>query len=116
MDDAKMIDAAAALLNWYDANARDLPWRIRPEDRSQTPDPYRVWLSEIMLQQTTVPHAAPYYARFLKLWPRVQDLADAPIEDVVREWAGLGYYARARNLHKCAKAVALRGGFPDDAA
>ncbi|KAA5805240.1 A/G-specific adenine glycosylase [Alkalicaulis satelles] len=108
----------AALLEWYDRQGRTLPWRVRPEDRARgvAPDPYAVWLSEIMLQQTTVPHAAPYWARFLQLWPRIEDLADAPREDVMREWAGLGYYARARNLHACAQMVAsqLGGRFPSD--
>ena len=80
------------------------------------PNPYRVWLSEIMLQQTTVKAVAPYYARFLKQWPTVERLASADLEDVLRAWAGLGYYARARNLHRCAKIVADRGGaFPDTA-
>ena len=106
------------LLGWYDREGRALPWRIRPEDRArgQVADPYAVWLSEIMLQQTTVPHAAPYYARFLQLWPGVHDLADAPREQVMAEWAGLGYYARARNLHACAQAVSreLGGVFPSD--
>ncbi len=102
------------LLAWYDAKARALPWRILPDARQAgaQPDPYAVWLSEIMLQQTTVPHAAPYYLKFLGLWPTVDDLAAAPLEDVLREWAGLGYYARARNLHKCAVAVSSLGGFP----
>jgi A/G-specific adenine glycosylase len=107
----------AALLDWYDREGRTLPWRLRPEDRraGRIADPYAIWLSEIMLQQTTVPHATPYWHRFLDLWPRVEDLAAAPREDVMREWAGLGYYARARNLHACAIAVAdeLGGRFPD---
>lgn len=106
-----------ALLGWYDREGRTLPWRRRPEDRrtGQVADPYAIWLSEIMLQQTTVPHATPYWHRFLKLWPRVEGLAAAPREDVMREWAGLGYYARARNLHACAGVVAneLGGRFPD---
>ena len=106
-----------ALLGWYDREGRTLPWRLRPEDRraGRMPDAYAIWLSEIMLQQTTVPHATPYWHRFLKLWPRVSDLAAAPREDVMREWAGLGYYARARNLHACAGVVAgqLGGAFPD---
>ena len=105
------------LLDWYDREGRSLPWRIRPEDRSagDVADPYAIWLSEIMLQQTTVPHATPYWHRFLALWPRVEDLAAAPRDDVLREWAGLGYYARARNLHACAVAVteAHAGQFPD---
>ncbi len=104
----------AALLAWYDRTARVLPWR-RPPGDAQPVDPYRVWLSEIMLQQTTVAAAAPYYARFLAAWPGVADLAAAPQDAVRAAWAGLGYYARARNLHACAKVVAqeLGGRFPD---
>lgn len=104
---------APALLNWYDRARRDLPWRARP---GETPDPYHVWLSEIMLQQTTVKTVGPYYAKFLNAWPQVEDLAAADQEDVLRAWAGLGYYARARNLHKAAKVVAdeLGGTFPDN--
>jgi A/G-specific adenine glycosylase len=100
------------LLAWYDRHRRDLPWRARP---GETPDPYRVWLSEIMLQQTTVRAVVPYYARFLDLFPTVGDLAAAPTEVVMSAWAGLGYYSRARNLHACAKAVVERfdGRFPD---
>jgi len=99
----------AALLAWYDRHRRALPWRAGP---GQTPDPYRVWLSEIMLQQTTVKAVAPYFARFVARWPDVAALAAAPLDDVLRLWAGLGYYARARNLHACARAVVARGGFP----
>ncbi|WP_300528450.1 A/G-specific adenine glycosylase, partial [Maricaulis sp.] len=99
-------------------SGRALPWRIRPKDRAAgaIANPYAIWLSEIMLQQTTVPHATPYWLRFLELWPTVNDLAGAPREDVMREWAGLGYYARARNLHACAQAVMERHGgeFPSD--
>lgn len=106
------------LLAWYDREGRTLPWRIRPEERAagRVADPYAVWLSEIMLQQTTVPHAAPYYAKFLFLWPTVHDLAKAPREDVMAAWAGLGYYARARNLHACAQVVSqdMAGVFPCD--
>lgn len=103
------------LLAWYDAEGRSLPWRIRPEDREagRTPDPYAVWLSEIMLQQTTVPHATPYWYKFLERWPRVEDLAAADEDAVFAAWAGLGYYARARNLLACARAVSAAGGvFP----
>lgn len=102
------------LLAWYRTHGRALDWRVRPEDRRRgaRPDPYRVWLSEIMLQQTTVAAAAPRYRRFLERWPTVESLAGAPAEDVLGEWAGLGYYARARNLHACAAEVAARGGFP----
>jgi A/G-specific adenine glycosylase len=103
----------ADLLAWYDRHARVLPWRTRKGER---PDPYRVWLSEIMLQQTTVKTVAPYYARFLARWPSVESLARARLDDVLAAWAGLGYYARARNLHACAKAVAKRGGFPCEQA
>ncbi len=108
------------LLAWYDAQGRTLPWRVRPEERAagMRADPYRVWLSEIMLQQTTVAAVKPYYAKFLSLFPAVQDLAAAPLERVLEAWAGLGYYARARNLHACAQAIAAadgpyRGVFPD---
>jgi A/G-specific adenine glycosylase len=102
----------AALLAWYDRNRRKLPWRA---ERGEPADPYRVWLSEIMLQQTTVKAVAPYYARFLDRFPTVTALASAPLDDVLRLWAGLGYYARARNLHACAVAVATQHGgiFPD---
>ncbi len=101
------------LLAWFDRSARTLPWRSAPGVRR---DPYRVWLSEIMLQQTTVPHAAPYFAAFTKRWPTVEALAAAQDEDVMQAWAGLGYYARARNLLKCAREVAARGGFPETEA
>jgi len=99
------------LLPWYDRHARQLPWRLRGKRQ----EPYRVWLSEIMLQQTTVKAVAPYYARFLERWPTVEALARADREDVLRAWAGLGYYARARNLHACAVVVAAQHGgvFPD---
>ena len=107
LDEMEIAALRTRLLDWYDRSGRSLPWRIRPEDRAAgaIADPYAVWLSEIMLQQTTVPHATPYWLRFLDLWPQVGDLAAAPREDVMREWAGLGYYARARNLHACAQAV-----------
>ncbi len=102
----------ADLLAWYDRHRRVLPWRA-PAGRK--PDPYAVWLSEIMLQQTTVKTVGPYYAKFLTRWPTVEALATAPLDDVLRAWAGLGYYARARNLHACARAVVERhdGVFPD---
>jgi len=106
------------LLGWYDSHARDLPWRNPPG--SAVPDdptwPYRVWLSEVMLQQTTVAAVKPYFARFTALWPTVEALAAAPEAAVMAEWAGLGYYSRARNLVKCAAAVAARGGFPTSEA
>jgi A/G-specific adenine glycosylase len=103
---------AAALLTWYDRHRRRLPWRALP---GETPDPYRVWLSEIMLQQTTVAAVKSYYESFLRRWPTVADLAAAPSADVMAAWAGLGYYARARNLHACAQAVVRdhAGRFPD---
>lgn len=103
----------AAMLAWYDVHWRKMPWRAPPHKR---PDPYHDWLSEIMLQQTTVPTVGRYFTRFIDLWPTVGDLACAPQEDVMKEWAGLGYYARARNLHKCAKVVAndYGGIFPSD--
>ncbi len=106
---------SAALLAWYDRHRRSLPWRAPPGERS---DPYRVWLSEIMLQQTSVKTVAPYYARFLGRWPDVRALAAAPLDEVLKTWAGLGYYARARNLHACAHAVVERhrGIFPKSEA
>ena len=104
-----------ALLAWYDRHRRKLPWRAPPGRRA---DPYRVWLSEIMLQQTTAKTVAPYYARFLARWPDVTALAAVPLDEVLKAWAGLGYYARARNLHACARAVVARHGgkFPADEA
>lgn len=105
------MNVASRLLNWYDLNARDLPWRARPG--AAAPPAYRVWLSEIMLQQTTVAAVKPYFEGFLARWPRVEDLAAAPIEEVMKAWAGLGYYSRARNLHAAARTVAAQGGFPD---
>ncbi len=103
------VPAAAALLAWYDRHRRRLPWRAEP---GQFADPYRVWLSEIMLQQTTVVAVLPYYETFLTRFPTVEALAAAPEGEVMAAWAGLGYYARARNLHACARAVAAAGGFP----
>jgi A/G-specific adenine glycosylase len=103
----------AILLAWYDRHRRRLPWRAPPGGKV---DPYRVWLSEIMLQQTTVKTVTPYYARFLARWPDVKALATSPLADVLKLWAGLGYYARARNLHACARTVVERHGgcFPDE--
>jgi len=100
------------LLHWYDANRRVLPWRVSP---GETPDPYRVWLSEIMLQQTTVATVTGYYGKFLTRWPTLADLAAADLDAVLHAWQGLGYYSRARNLHKCAIRVATEHGgrFPD---
>ena len=106
-----------ALLAWYDRHHRELPWRVTPgaHKKGTRADPYHVWLSEVMLQQTTVQAVKPYFAKFLSLWPTVNDLAAAPVDDVMAAWAGLGYYARARNLKKCAEAVATdhAGIFPD---
>lgn len=108
---------AAKLLSWYDRHHRELPWRVSPSaaKAGKLADPYHVWLSEVMLQQTTVQAVKPYFAKFLQRWPKVTDLAAAPSEDVMAAWAGLGYYARARNLKKCAEAVAVEhnGIFPD---
>lgn len=105
---------AAELLAWYDRHARALPWRVPPG--GGVADPYRVWLSEVMLQQTTVAAVKDYFHRFTTRWPTVHDLAAADDADVMAEWAGLGYYARARNLLKCARAVAAKGAFPDTRA
>lgn len=104
--------AARDLLAWYDRARRDLPWRSGPGVRA---NPYRVWISEIMLQQTTVAGVKPYFARFLTRWPSVEDLASADLDEVLHAWQGLGYYARARNLHACARVIAERhaGRFPE---
>src|SRR6476660_7741441 len=109
------ITHAARLLAWYDRHRRTLPWRA---PAGQCTPPYLVWLSEIMLQQTTVATVGDYFRRFVKRWPTVEALAAAPIDDVLSAWAGLGYYARARNLHACAKAVVEQhaGQFPEDEA
>ena len=103
------------LLTWYDAHARTLPWRA---PMGQRQDPYRVWLSEIMLQQTTVATVGPYFKAFIERWPTIHALAHAPLDDVLSAWAGLGYYSRARNLHKGAQAIVqdFGGAFPDDEA
>jgi len=108
---AAALNVPNALLTWYDTERRDLPWRYGPGEK---PDPYRVWLSEIMLQQTTVKAVIPYFERFTARWPNVRALAKADLDDVLAAWAGLGYYSRARNLHACAKAVAEqhKGRFP----
>jgi A/G-specific adenine glycosylase len=104
---------AARLLAWYDRHRRTLPWRAPAGARA---DPYRVWLSEIMLQQTTVATVGDYFRRFVERWPTVESLATAPLDDVLSAWAGLGYYARARNLYACARAVVEQHGgrFPED--
>ncbi|WP_068298722.1 A/G-specific adenine glycosylase [Pararhodobacter sp. CCB-MM2] len=114
-DGSESTEFAPALLRWYDAAARVLPWRTGPADRAAgvVPDPYRVWLSEIMLQQTTVASVKGYFHRFTERWPTVDALAAAEDAEVMAEWAGLGYYARARNLIACARVVAQRGSFPD---
>ncbi|MGK2741459.1 A/G-specific adenine glycosylase [Tepidicaulis sp. LMO-SS28] len=110
---------AGALLTWYGRHARVLPWRVGPQKGragSKKPDPYKVWLSEIMLQQTTVATVGPYFMDFIARWPDVTALAEAPLDDVLHAWAGLGYYSRARNLHACARAVVAEHGgvFPDN--
>ena len=107
-------NAAERLLQHYVDNFRRLPWRAGPGEPA--PDPYRVWLSEVMLQQTTVATVTPRFERFVMRWPRIEDLAAAKDEDILSEWAGLGYYARARNLIACAREVARLGGFPETAA
>ncbi|MDG1456547.1 MAG: A/G-specific adenine glycosylase [Pseudoprimorskyibacter sp.] len=108
------------LLEWYDRNARKMPWRTGPADRKGgiQPDPYRIWMSEIMLQQTTVAAVKSYFINFTSRWPTVIDLANAKDADVMAAWAGLGYYARARNLLKCARTVrdVFDGIFPSDHA
>jgi A/G-specific adenine glycosylase len=111
-DTAGMPRIAQDLLGWYDAHGRTLPWRVRLGEPA--PDPYRVWLSEVMLQQTTVAAVKSYFAAFTARWPTVEALAAAPEGDVMAAWAGLGYYARARNLLACAREVAAGNGkFPD---
>ncbi len=114
MNDTQM---GAELLDWYDRHARIMPWRTGPHEKKAgaRPDPYGVWLSEVMLQQTTVAAVKKYHDRFTALWPTVADLAAAEDAEVMAEWAGLGYYARARNLLKCARAVVAEhdGVFPD---
>jgi A/G-specific adenine glycosylase len=104
------VDASEALLCWYAVDKRQLPWRAESSER---PDPYRVWLSEVMLQQTTVAAVRPYFEKFTARWPTVQALAAADEAEVMAAWAGLGYYARARNLIACAREVARPGRFPD---
>src|SRR5689334_19185511 len=106
---------AGCLLDWYDRHRRVLPWRAPP---GECADPYHVWLSEIMLQQTTVTTVAPYFAAFLARWPTVEALARADLDEVLHAWQGLGYYARARNLHACARAIVEghRGEFPAEEA
>lgn len=106
----KPVEIASRVLAWWDDHRRELPWRALPGEGA---DPYRVWLSEVLLQQTTAAAAAPYFLRFVGQWPRVEALAEAPLDEIMRAFAGLGYYSRARNLHACAQEVARRGGrFP----
>ena len=112
--EAKRKATVARTLQWWDRHRRTLVWRVEP---GETPDPYRVWLSEVLLQQTTAQAATPYYQTFVAKWPRVEDLAAAQLEAVMSAFAGLGYYSRARNLHACAKEIARRGGrFPSEEA
>lgn len=115
-----MRDLSADLLDWYDAHARTMLWRVSPADKAAglRPDPYAVWMSEIMLQQTTVAAVTDYFQKFITRWPTVRKLAAAEDADVMAAWAGLGYYARARNLLKCARTVVAdyEGAFPADHA
>ena len=112
--EAKRKAIVARVLSWWDLHRRTLAWRAKPDE---TPDPYRVWLSEVLLQQTTAQAATPYYQAFIAKWPTVEDLAAAPADAVMSAFAGLGYYSRARNLHACAKEIARRGGrFPSEEA
>lgn len=115
-----MRDQTRELLAWYDTHARKMPWRVGPLERQKgvMPNPYHVWMSEIMLQQTTVAAVKDYFLKFIRIWPTVHDLAAAEDADVMAAWAGLGYYARARNLLKCARAVVAEhdGVFPADHA
>jgi A/G-specific adenine glycosylase len=108
--------AATALLDWYDRHARPMPWRVPPDARlsGELPDPYHVWLSEVMLQQTQVRTVQAHFIAFISKWPTIKALCDAPVDDLMKAWAGLGYYSRARNLHKCARTVAfeMNGEFP----
>jgi A/G-specific adenine glycosylase len=113
------MNIAQALLHWYDKHHRVLPWRITPVQTTQgvTSDPYKIWLSEVMLQQTTVEAVKAYFLKFTKQWPTIEDLAAAHDDDVMRAWAGLGYYSRARNLKKCAGIIVeeYNGCFPKSA-
>ncbi|MCP5382445.1 MAG: A/G-specific adenine glycosylase [Kordiimonadaceae bacterium] len=117
-NDEKRAELVDALLDWYDLHARILPWRISPEAKigGIIPNPYHVWLSEIMLQQTTVASVIPYFEKFTYEWPTINSLAAADLDDILVAWAGLGYYARARNLHKCANYIVdeLGGKFPQN--
>jgi A/G-specific adenine glycosylase len=119
MDSRLAEAAAAALLEWYDRHARRMPWRVPPAARREgvRPDPYHVWLSEVMLQQTQVRTVEAYFRDFVSRWPTIHALAAAPADDLMKAWAGLGYYSRARNLRKCAEEVglAMGGRFPETA-
>ena len=107
----KIRSLSQRVLEWWDKHRRVLPWRAAA---GKAPDPYAVWLSEILLQQTTVATATPYFEKFIRTWPQVDNLAQASLDEVMRAFAGLGYYTRARNLHACAREIARRGGiFPD---
>jgi A/G-specific adenine glycosylase len=112
LSDKKLREFRGQLLSWYDAHKRDMPWRA---GKGRKPNPYHVWLSEIMLQQTTVAAVGPRFIKFIEQWPDIHALAMAKQDDIMNAWAGLGYYARARNLHACAKVVSndLKGNFPD---
>ena len=116
-DDARAQRVSSLLVDWYDRHHRDLPWRVPPRDLASglRSDPYRVWLSEIMLQQTTVEAVKPYFSKFVEKWPTVSDLAASDSDDIMKAWAGLGYYSRARNLKICAEVVEKEygGRFPD---
>ena len=114
MPDNKPRAISPLLLEWYDVHARDLPWRAPPG--SAAPDPYRVWLSEVMLQQTQVASARPYFEKFIARWPSFAALAAADEAELMAAWAGLGYYARARNLLACAREVAALGALPEEEA
>lgn len=113
ISDKKAEEFRGYMLEWYDKHGRTIPWRV---EKGQKANPYHVWLSEIMCQQTTVQAVVPYFLKFIDIWPSVGDLAAADREDVMKAWAGLGYYARARNLHKCAQVISaeLDGRFPDN--
>ena len=110
---ATSISPANLILDWFDLNQRSFPWRATG---GEDPNSYWVWLSEIMLQQTNTTTVQPYFLDFIKRWPTVNDLASAKLDQVLHAWQGLGYYARARNLHKCAKIIVeeFNGEFPDD--
>ncbi len=107
IDKSQMTKIVEPLLNWYDSNKRDLPWR-------HNPTPYRVWISEIMLQQTRVDPVIPYYLRFMEMFPSIEALAAAPEDVLMKYWEGLGYYSRARNLQKAAKSIVEAGAFPNN--